>query len=680
MFAAQGILKVMRIDSLHVPLTCLMLCVSASAQDWPMYLKDLTHSSFNNAEKQLNIKTIATLQPAWTTSLGGFLSAGVTLSNGVLYIGNWSGNFFAVDAQTGKVIWTVFVGKAPDPADPGCMQGIGVAGQPTVLGNTVYVGGGDSAVYALDKSNGNQLWRVPLADPNTGSYLWASMVPYNNVLFVGVASLSDCPIVRGALARIDLANPQQPLLRYMSSEDRLGAGIWSTPAIDAATNTVFAAVGNGDVQDVSTGNYSEAMLRFDADTLAVKSTFLLPQDEAAGDLDWGSSPTLFNIPGGGGSLVAATGKDGFLYAANQSDLSLVWKTQLAVGCVAPDQGCGSLSTPAFDGTTLFVGAGVRDPTLSFNGSVYAINPANGLVLWEHDLDGIVIAPVTVANGLVFAGTTTGLRIFDSLTGQTVWSDNQRGLLYSQPVVMNGTIYTTYLKGDLVAWNLPAVGPTTVFNFSAASIIPAFAPNTIASLFGTNLSGASVNVSDSSGTQRAAEIFYSSANQINYLIPDGTALGRATVNVSAVGTKLSGVIEISNVAPGIFSANSDGKGVAAAQALRVKADGTRTSVAVVQCGTSTGSCVALPIDLGSSGDQVFLSLYGTGLRNRTALGNVGCTIGGVSVPVLYAGAQMSFDGLDQVDVQIPASLRGRGEVDVVLSVDGQRANTVRVSIQ
>jgi uncharacterized protein (TIGR03437 family) len=303
------------------------------------------------------------------------------------------------------------------------------------------------------------------------------------------------------------------------------------------------------------------------------------------------------------------------------------------------------------------------------------------VIWEHDTDGIVIAPVTVASGLVFAGTTTGLRIFDAVTGQTVWSDAQRGLLYSQPVVMNGTIYTTYLTGDLVAWNLPAVGSATVFNFSAASIIPAFAPSTIASLFGTNLSGASVEVLDSSGAQRAAEIFYSSANQINYLIPDGTALGRATVNVNAAGgTKLTGVIEVSNVAPGIFSANSDGKGVAAAQALRVKADGTRSSVPVVQCGSSAGSCVAQPIDLGAPGDQVFLSLYGTGLRNRTALENVSCSIGGVAASVLYAGAQMSFDGLDQVDVQIPVSLRGRGEVDVVLSVDGQRSNTVRVNIQ
>jgi len=673
----------MGIDRLHVPLTCLLLCTPALAQDWPMYLKDLTHSSFNNTETQLDIRTISTLRPSWTTSTGGFLSAGVTLSNGVLYIGNWSGNFTAVDAQTGKILWTKFVGKAPDPADPHCMRGIGVAGQPTVLGNTVYVPGGDSAVYALDQANGNQLWRVPLADPNGGSYLWASIVPYNNTLFAGVASLGDCPLVRGALARIDLANPQRPLIHYLSSENLLGAGIWSTPAIDSATNSVFAATGNGDLQDVASGNYNGALLRFDADTLGIKSYFLLPKEEVEGntDLDWGSSPTLFNVPGSGAALMAATGKNGVLYAVKQSDLSLVWKTQIAVGCDDPANGCGSLSTPAFDGTTLFVGAGVRDPNLFASGSVYAINPANGSVVWEHDTGGTVIAPVTVANGLVFVATTKGLGIYDAATGQIVWSDNQRGLLFSQPVVANGTIYTTYFTGDLVAWSVPAASSTTLYNFSAASVIPAFAPATIASVFGSNLSGASVAVLDSSGTQRTAEIFYSSASQINYLIPDGTAAGRATVNVSgAGGATRTGVIEIDNVAPGIFSANSDGKGVAAAQALRVKADGTRSSVAVVRCGAAAGSCVAQPIDLGAPGDRVFLTLYATGLRNRSALENVSCAIGGVSGPVLYAGPQMSFDGLDQVNVQIPTSLRGRGEVDVVLMVDGQRSNTVKISIQ
>jgi uncharacterized protein (TIGR03437 family) len=58
-----------------------------------------------------------------------------------------------------------------------------------------------------------------------------------------------------------------------------------------------------------------------------------------------------------------------------------------------------------------------------------------------------------------------------------------------------------------------------------------------------------------------------------------------------------------------------------------------------------------------------------------------TIGGVRVPVLYAGAQSQFPGLDQINLgPIPQSLVGKGEVDVILTVDGVPANTVRLAFQ
>jgi uncharacterized protein (TIGR03437 family) len=53
---------------------------------------------------------------------------------------------------------------------------------------------------------------------------------------------------------------------------------------------------------------------------------------------------------------------------------------------------------------------------------------------------------------------------------------------------------------------------------------------------------------------------------------------------------------------------------------------------------------------------------------------------VTVPVLYAGAQNVYPGLDQVNVQLSGSLRGLGTADLILTVDGQAANTVRIAIQ
>ena len=57
-----------------------------------------------------------------------------------------------------------------------------------------------------------------------------------------------------------------------------------------------------------------------------------------------------------------------------------------------------------------------------------------------------------------------------------------------------------------------------------------------------------------------------------------------------------------------------------------------------------------------------------------------TINDVSVPVLYAGPQPGFTGLDQVNVAMILSLRGSGESNVVLTVDGQMSNTVTINVR
>ena len=79
-------------------------------------------------------------------------------------------------------------------------------------------------------------------------------------------------------------------------------------------------------------------------------------------------------------------------------------------------------------------------------------------------------------------------------------------------------------------------------------------------------------------------------------------------------------------------------------------------------------------------DAFLTLFGTGLRKNSGLTGVKATIGGIDTPVAYAGTQGQFDGLDQVNVRIPTGTRGKGEVSIVLTVDGQSANTVTIRVQ
>jgi uncharacterized protein (TIGR03437 family) len=232
--------------------------------------------------------------------------------------------------------------------------------------------------------------------------------------------------------------------------------------------------------------------------------------------------------------------------------------------------------------------------------------------------------------------------------------------------------------------------------SAAAPSTAVAPDSIASLYGPNLAtgtaqagsqplptslgGINLNVIDSAGQTRAAPLIYVSPGQINFVVPSGTAPGPASFSVGGrLGAGPTTVALVQNVAPTLFSADGTGSGVAAASAIRVQAANPQlqSSVPVFQC--SAAGCSAVPIQLGVD-TSVYLSLYGTGIRNRSSLSNVQATINGISVPVLYAGPQMDFAGLDQVNALLTFQLRGAGQANVVLTADGQTSNAVMVNIQ
>lgn len=248
------------------------------------------------------------------------------------------------------------------------------------------------------------------------------------------------------------------------------------------------------------------------------------------------------------------------------------------------------------------------------------------------------------------------------------------------------------------WELSRKSAATVSTVSAASFAgESLAPESIVSAFGANLAtgtqsanvaplpttlaGTSVRIKDSLGTERLSPLFYVSPGQINHLIPAGTSPGAATVTItSSDGSTASGVIQIANVAPSIFTANSSGNGVPAAVVLRVRSNGTQAVEPVAEWNASLSRFVASPIDLGGESDQVYLLLFATGLRNRSNLTNVTASLGGIGAQVQYAGQQGDFVGLDQINLLLPRTMIGRGEVDLVLTTDGKTANTVRLSFK
>lgn len=318
--------------------------------------------------------------------------------------------------------------------------------------------------------------------------------------------------------------------------------------------------------------------------------------------------------------------------------------------------------------------------------------------------------VVSAGGPAFTLTVNGMNFSDASVVR--WNGNNRPTTFvsstrltaaipAADIATAGTARVTVSNpapGGGTSNELTVTITNSVASVSAASFLGAeLAAESIVSAFGvglatstvvadttplpTTLAGTTVKVRDSLGVERLAPLFFVSSSQINYLLPSGTATGTATITVtSGNGTLSVGTVQIAPVAPGLFTANASGQGVPAAGVFRLKADGTQSNEPVAQFDTATGRFVAVPIDLGPEGEQVFLILFGTGFRAASSLNNVTARIGGTNAEVLFAGSQGGFAGLDQTNLRIPRSLAGRGEVDVVLTVDGKPANTVRINIK
>ncbi len=223
-------------------------------------------------------------------------------------------------------------------------------------------------------------------------------------------------------------------------------------------------------------------------------------------------------------------------------------------------------------------------------------------------------------------------------------------------------------------------PPALTVVSAASFEPGpFAPGSIATAFGenlalttasgapsTSLSGITVTVEDSLGVSRPGPLFFVSLTQINFLIPQDSATGPATITIQGAssGKPITGQIQIVPIAPALFTFGGD---VAAAYTVEVAPGGAQT----------IGS-VSSPINLTQPG-EVFLILIGTGFDSATAAETI-ATVQGVTATVTYAGPLPGSIGLDQINVLLPGSLAGTGVATVSVSIGGQTANPVLITIQ
>jgi outer membrane protein assembly factor BamB len=458
--------------SLHhiiiVALTAAFVATAAtsSAQDWPGYLFDNGHSSHNALATAITPANASTLVADWSfidpqPTLRGQPNAGFysspTVVNGVVYIGSNTGNFYALDEATGTLLWQQLLGFTTPTT---CGSGHGVTSTATVATDpvsgtlTVYVGGGDGYLYALDAATGAVVFREFVTDVgttrNTG-FIWASPTIISGMIYLGWASQCDNPLVRSGIKSFDQHTGTLLKTFWTGAIGTTGAGVWSSAATDG--RSIWITTGNG-----TTAAHSFAIIKLQASNLRFQTEWVLP---ATGDLDWGSSPTLFQatINNVRTKMVGANQKNGTFYAfdANNLQNGPVWT--YPVGTTESFTIGADLAAPVWDSTsrTLFVAG--NQTTINgtvFAGSVRAFNPADGTIIWETGLTGgpIMGSPTLDGAGVLAAGTynivnftLNAVYVLDASDGNILTTIPQTGnIVFAQPVFADTHLFVANAGG------------------------------------------------------------------------------------------------------------------------------------------------------------------------------------------------------------------------------------------
>lgn len=435
--------------------TAVPVLARATPGDWPKYCGDLLMNGVASGETDIVASTAPSLRLLWKRTLSGPIASSPTVVGGRVFVGDWSGREWSLEAATGNLVATADLGTTAAPqCDP---ASLGITSAAASNGGLLYLAGGDDAFYALDPATLTTVWRVSLGDNSAsgGYYGWCSPAIVGGVVLQGVSSNCDDPFVPGRLLALDAASGRIAAAADLTPPGVAGSGVWTSPAVDVAAGKVFVSTASATHID---DGYAYSVLRLDLATLAVEDSWHLGDaDAVANDYDWGSSPTLFSTPSGR-KLFGAGQKDGGYYAFDRGNVRAgpVWSTPVCVGGSTPQAGEGTLSTAAFDGARLYVGGGAplgsSDPSLV--GTVTALDPSDGRILWQQTFGGPVIAPVSYANGVVFS--TAGSLAFglDASTGRILWSFQTAAPCFGGVAISRGRILFGDLAGTLYCFSIP----------------------------------------------------------------------------------------------------------------------------------------------------------------------------------------------------------------------------------
>ena len=294
---------------------------------------------------------------------------------------------------------------------------------------------------ALRLSDGKPLWNETL-DTQKDSDTFGSPVVWKGAVYIGVSALggelSDPDVhVRGALVALDAASGHRLWKRFTVPPGDDGGAVWSTPAIDTASGLVY--VGTGNAYHAPAAPNTDAVLALDSATGRIVHHFQATAGDVwnatsnvtkGPDADFGASPNLIEGPGGS-ELVGDGQKSGTYWALGRPGLAPAWNTTIGPG----SQAGGIVGSTAYDGKRIY------GPD-TVGGEIWALDP-DGSVAWvSSDADPVHFGAVSVANGVVYSTSITGLLTArDAATGLPLAKLSLGGPSWTGISISGGRIFT-----------------------------------------------------------------------------------------------------------------------------------------------------------------------------------------------------------------------------------------------
>jgi outer membrane protein assembly factor BamB len=450
---------------------------AANAGGWPAHNYNLSNARATTST-DINAANVSKLKPLWRFKLpyigqfGAYASNPIVL-DGVVYVEDPHSNVYALNQQTGKVMWKHLYNSVTPSGGPN-----GLA-----LGYGMLFGATEGSAFALDPTTGKQVWMHKLTNNKNEGIDMAPQLYDGKVLISTIPGSSTNFYQGGAFGTVFSLNAETGKTIWSFQTVKGGAklfgnpkvnsggGLWYPPSVDGQ-GRVFLSVANPaplyGTPKFPNGSsrpgpnlYTDSIVALNGQTgKLLWFRQAIAHDLRDYDLMIPAITATVPVKGVQTQVELVAGKMGKAYAYRADNGQHLWTR--SVGKHQNDTGLlprkpidvfpgifGGVETPmAFAANRLFVpwlnfptrgsATGIAGGIGNFSkgtGGLSAIDAGTGRVLWQNKLPSIDVGAATVANDVVFTSTYAGtIYAFDTQTGKTLWTTKAPAGINSFPAV------------------------------------------------------------------------------------------------------------------------------------------------------------------------------------------------------------------------------------------------------